>query len=123
MTGLTYIEEGRPAMALPILRELKQRTPVARMFEAMAAAREGRKSEALSLMRPFEEKYPEPGVANQWFGLVYAFLGDEANAVKWLQRSVDLHEWQALNLAVHPVYAPMRNSAAFRALKKRIGLE
>ena len=123
MVGLTYIEEGRPAMALPIVRELKQRTPVARMVEAMAAAREGRKSEALRLMRPFEEKYPEPGVASQWFALVYAFLGDEGNTVKWLGRSMDQHEWQALNLAVHPAYAPMRNSAAFRALKKRIGLE
>jgi hypothetical protein len=51
------------------------------------------------------------------------FLGDQANTVKWLGRSIDRHEWQALNLAVHPVYASMRNSAGFEALKKRIGLD
>jgi hypothetical protein len=50
-------------------------------------------------------------------------MGDEPNTVKWLERSADRHEFQALNLAVHPVYAPMRNSAGFRALKRRMGLD
>jgi hypothetical protein len=59
----------------------------------------------------------------QWFALVYAFLGDEPNTVKWLQRSADRHEWQVLNLAVHPAYAFMEDSAGFRALKWRMGLE
>ena len=122
MIGLTYIEEGHPELALPILRQLKQRFPQAQVFEAMACARAGRREEALRLIRPFEEKYPDPGVAMQWFALVYAFMGDEPNTVKWLERSADRHEFQALNLAVHPVYAPMRNSAGFRALKRRMGL-
>ena len=59
----------------------------------------------------------------QWFALVYAFLGDEPNTVKWLERSADRHEWQALNVAVHPAYASMRNSPGFRALMKRMGLD
>ena len=122
MIGLTYIEEGHPELALPILRQLKQRFPPAQVFEAMACARAGRREEALRLIRPFEEKYPDPGVAMQWFALVYAFMGDEPNTVKWLERSADRHEFQALNLAVHPVYAPMRNSAGFRALERRMGL-
>ena len=122
MIGLTYIEEGHPELALPILRQLKQRFPQAQVFEAMACARAGRREEALRLIRPFEEKYPDPGVAMQWFALVYAFMGDEPNTVKWLERSADRHEFQALNLAVHPVYAPMRNSAGFRALERRMGL-
>ena len=122
MIGLTYIEEGHPELALPILRQLKRRFPQAQVFEAMACARAGRREEALRLIRPFEEKYPDPGVAMQWFALVYAFMGDEPNTVKWLERSADRHEFQALNLAVHPVYAPMRNSAGFRALERRMGL-
>ena len=55
------------------------------MFEAMAQAHAGNRDEALRLIRPFEEKYPNPGVAIQWFALVYALLGDEANTVKWLE--------------------------------------
>ena len=59
----------------------------------------------------------------EWFALVYALLGDEPNTVKWLERSADLHEWQALAIAVKPVYAPMENSPGFRALKQRMGLQ
>jgi serine/threonine-protein kinase len=120
--GGTYIEEGRPELALPIFRELKQRFPQAQLFEAMACARAGQREEALRLIHPYEEEHPNSGVSMQWFALVYALLGDEPNTVKWLQRSADRHEWQALNLAVHPVYAPMENSPGFRALKKRLGL-
>jgi TolB-like protein/cytochrome c-type biogenesis protein CcmH/NrfG len=123
MIGLTYIEEGHPELALPVLRQLKQRFPQAQVIEAMAYARAGRREEALRLIAPFEEKYPDPNVAMQWFALVYAFLGDEPNTVKWLERSADRHEFQALSLAVHPVYAPMRNSPGFRALERRMGLD
>jgi TolB-like protein len=123
MMALTYIEEGHVDQAQPILAELRQRTHVVWLFEAMAAARQGNRAEALRLIAPFEAKYPDTGVANQWFALVYGFLGDEANTVKWLERSADLHEWQVLNLAVHPAYASVRNAPAFRRLVKRIGME
>ena len=45
------------------------------------------------------------------------------DAVKWLERSADAREWQALNLAVHPAFASMRKTPEFRALEKRMGLE
>lgn len=93
------------------------------VYEAMARARAGQRDEALRLIRPFEEKYTNPGVAMQWLALVYAFLGDEPDALAWLERSADRHEFQALNLAVHPIYRPMRNSPRFEALKKRMGLD
>jgi hypothetical protein len=57
-----------------------------------------------------------------WFAWVYGYLGDEPNAVKWLERSADLREFLALSLAVHPAFASMRNSSGFQALKKRMGL-
>jgi predicted Zn-dependent protease len=120
--AMTYVEEGQPELAVPIFRQLRERIPQAGIFEAMAYARAGQREEALRLIRPLEEKYPNPGVSMQWFALVYALLGDEPNTVKWLQRSADRREWQALNLAIHPVYARMRNSPGFRALEKRMGL-
>jgi hypothetical protein len=49
-------------------------------------------------------------------------MGDEPNTLKWLDRSADRHEWSALNIAINPIYAPMRNSPGFQALIKRIGL-
>jgi hypothetical protein len=56
------------------------------------------------------------------FALVYSQLGDEPNTVKWLERSADRREYQALNLTVNPAYAAMRNSPGFRALDKPMGL-
>jgi hypothetical protein len=89
----------------------------------MALAKEGRNDEALRLIRPYEEKYPRPGIATEWLALVYAFMGDEPDTITWLQRSADQHETQALSLAVDPAFAPMRNSPGFRALEKRMGLQ
>jgi tetratricopeptide (TPR) repeat protein len=122
MISATYIMEGRTGDALQEIGRWEADFPPAEMFRAMAHAQAGHREEALRLMRPYEEKYPNPGVPMQWFALVYGLLGDEPNTVKWLNRSADRHEWQALNLAVQPVFAPMRNSAGFRALKKRMGL-
>jgi tetratricopeptide (TPR) repeat protein len=122
MIGLTYIEEGHPELALPIIQRLIPRFPQARVWEAMAHARAGRREEALDLIRPFEEQYPHPGVALEWFARVYSLLGDEPNTVKWLARSADMREFQAFSLGVDPIYAPMRNSPGFRALKARMGL-
>jgi TolB-like protein/Flp pilus assembly protein TadD len=116
------IWEGHTEQALQEIQEWKKTFPPAQMYEAMAHAQAGHRDEALRLIRPFEEKYPNPGVAMQWFALVYALMGDEPNTVKWLNRSADRHEWQVLNAGVSPLYGPMRNSAGFRALEKRIGL-
>jgi tetratricopeptide (TPR) repeat protein len=116
------IAAGRTDLALEEIREWKRDFPGAQMFEAMAQAKAGHKEEALRLIRPFEEKYPHPGVGLQWFALVYALMGDEQDTVKWLERSADQREWQALNLAVNPVFAPMRRSTRFHGLEKRMGL-
>jgi tetratricopeptide (TPR) repeat protein len=121
-SGVAEITEGHPEVALREIQEWRAGFPGAPMIEAMAQARAGRRAEALRLIRPFEEKYPNPGVALQWFALVYAFMGDEPNTVKWLERSAEMHEWQVLNLAVHPAYASMRSSPAFQALERRLGL-
>jgi adenylate cyclase len=121
--GLTFVEEGRPELALPIFQKMEPRFPAAKVCEAMALAKAGKRDEALRLIRPFEDKYPHPGIAMEWLAMVYSFMGDAPNTVKWLQRSADLHETQALFLAVDPAFAPVRNSPGFRALEKRLGLD
>ncbi len=89
----------------------------------MARASAGQREAALRLIRPYEEKYPNTGVALQWIAKVYAMVGDEPNTIKWMERSADRREWQALNVAVNPVFAPMEKSPGFLALKKRMGLQ
>jgi TolB-like protein/Flp pilus assembly protein TadD len=122
MANSIYLLEGRPDQALPVFQQMENRYPQVRLFEAMAKARSGQRNEALKLIRPFEENYQNGGVPRQWFALVYGFLGDEKNALLWLERSADLREFQVLNFAVNPVFARMQNNPGFRALKKRMGL-
>jgi len=123
LIGLTYIEEGHPDLALADLEALKNNIPFAPFREAMARARAGQREQALSLIRPYEEKYPDTGVSMQWFALVYAFMGDQPSTMKWLERSADRHEWGVLSIAVGPNASWMRNTPEFRALVKRIGLD
>ena len=53
----------------------------------------------------------------------------KVNAVLWFRVDdpekgfMGRREFQALNLAVNPTFATMRNTPGFHALKKRIGLE
>jgi serine/threonine-protein kinase len=120
--GHTWLAEGHPERALQVFRPLEPRFPQIRVYEAQAYVAAGRRDEALRLILPFEQKYPDPGVPVHWFAAAYASMGDEANALKWLERSADRHEWQILSIAVNPVFANMRNSPGFRAIRKRIGL-
>ncbi len=118
----SYIWEGKPEVALAALERIKKPSPSLPFLEAMARARTGQCDAALRLIRPYAEKYPNTGVALQWIAKVYAMVGDEPNTLKWLERSADRREWQALTIAVNPVFAPMEKSPGFLALKKRMGL-
>ena len=115
------IEEGRTGRALADLKALEPRFPLAPLYEAMALARAGRRDEALRLIRPSEEK---PIDETLWlFATVYAYLGDQAETTKWLERSADRREYGVLSIGVAPAFASLQNNPEFRALKKRMGLE
>jgi tetratricopeptide (TPR) repeat protein len=113
---------GRTDEAWSKFQKLKGRAPAAaNVAEAWVRSGLGQREQSLGLIRPYEDQYPNAGIPAQGFALVYAHLGDQPNTVKWLQRSVDAKEWQALNLAVNPAFRSMENSSAFLAMKSRMG--
>jgi eukaryotic-like serine/threonine-protein kinase len=122
MMTIDYIAQGRPSLALRMLQKGDRPNPANPFFRAMVSAASGNKMEALRAIRQLETEDPSLNVPRQWFALVYALIGDEANTLKWLNRSADAHEWMVLNIAVHPFYKDMQGSPEFRALKRRIGL-
>lgn len=71
------------------LSKNRKARPDGELFEAPALAREGRREEALRLLRPFEERYQEGTFGLSAFTQVYASVGDEANSLKWLEMSAD----------------------------------
>ena len=121
--GLSYILEGRPDLAMPRIRAMIPRFPQAQFYEAMALARAGQRDDALKLIGELEKKYEGGGASRQWFALVYAFLGDRAKTLKWLEKSADQHEWQSLGFAAHPAFVFLHEDPGFLALKKRMGLD
>lgn len=122
MSSLDYVTEGRPEVALRLLEKFDDRLPYIVLTKAIALGSAGHREQALRLAHPFEASYPNLKVPCQWLALLYAYQGDEPNTVKWLQRSADAHEWQVLNIAVHPAYKKMQQNPDFQALKRRIGL-
>ena len=122
MAGITYVEEGHPDLGMGVFRAMEPRFPQAPALEGVAAAAAGRRDEALRLLRPFEDNWEASGVPMQWLAFAHAYLKDDAGTLKWLERSADRHEFQALTIAVHPVFAALHNNPRFQALKKRMGL-
>jgi hypothetical protein len=57
------------------------------------------------------------------FAIAYTAMGDAANAVKWMERSMDAREGPATYIRVDPELAKVQDSAGFRALKKRMDLD
>jgi hypothetical protein len=123
MINLGYVFEGHPELGLPGILELEKRYPPAQFFEAMARARMGQRQEALKLIHQLEEHAQDPGTVMHSFALVYAMLGEDETAVTWLERSAQAHEFQALNIAIHPIFARLQHNPRLEALKKRMGLD
>ncbi|MDQ6700452.1 MAG: hypothetical protein M3Z36_09740 [Acidobacteriota bacterium] len=121
------ILSGHPDLALRGLKKLEKQSPLVPLLQAQAKASEGKREEALRLIRPFEESANDPKAQPRFsivsLAAVYAWLDDEANTLKWLRRAADERDNGVVNIAVNPLYARMRDTPGFRALKKRIGLE
>ena len=118
----TYVEDGHPDLALAEYAKISPAGPIGQMVKAQALASGGRREEALSLIRPMEANYRGflPAVS---FAAVYGFLGDEENAMQWLDRSAEDHDFSLLYVNVDAAFDRLRNSTRFQALLKRIGLK
>jgi TolB-like protein/Tfp pilus assembly protein PilF len=116
-------QQGQTAEAIKGLESLPQGLPSVQLGLAEAKAAAGARDEALALLAPLEQNYRENRIFMSWIAGVYAAMDDEANTVKWLERSMDAREGPAMYIHVAPIWAKMQNRPAFRALKKRMGLD
>jgi hypothetical protein len=116
------LADGHPDLAEARIKKLEERESSVRVLEAVILAHEGRREEALQMIRADEDKYESGDVPMASFAMVYANIGDVKNTLKWLQRSADRHEWQVLSIAVNSTYDKMQNDPGFVALKRRIHL-
>jgi TolB-like protein/DNA-binding winged helix-turn-helix (wHTH) protein/Tfp pilus assembly protein PilF len=62
-------------------------------------------------------------VAQSYFAIVYAALGDKDQAFAWLEKSYQDRSEQMLYLKVEPLVDPLRSDPRFESLLKRVGLD
>jgi TolB-like protein len=114
---------GRTGQAIRNLRKLPQSQPIVRVMLARAEGIAGNREEALRILRPLESDARAGHIPMYWIASTYGAMNDEPNAVKWLERSIDLREILAIRIHVDFDFATMQNTPDFHRLKKRMGLD
>ncbi len=121
--GMAFILQGNLAEArkeADLATQLVPRHYLGKSLKAMIAAAQGDRNAALAAVRSFEGD----AMRNHWaalrVALVYAKLGDDAEALVWLRRCAELgnHSWYAL--VKHPWLQPLQSTPEFQEIVMKI---
>ncbi|MGZ5433814.1 MAG: hypothetical protein ACXWH7_12900, partial [Thermoanaerobaculia bacterium] len=121
--GMAFILRGNlqeAAREADLATKLVPRHYLGKSLKAMIAAAKGDRDAAIAAVRTFEAD----AMRNHWaalrVALVYAKLGDNAQALEWLRRCADLgnHSWYAL--VKHPWLQPLQSAPEFQEILTRI---
>jgi serine/threonine-protein kinase len=103
-------------------RLLSSRAPTM-MNNIYIMAKSGDSATARHLLRELESTTPLPWMGHTRRALGYVGLGDTASALSALEQATEVREnWASQNGVFDPMFAPLRRSARFQALVKRVGL-
>ena len=124
--GRVHIQEGRYEDAIAAFekaRSMGGRVSTAISAEAQAHALAGNRTRALELLGEIEEMARAQYVPYTCFAIPNIGLGEKERALEWLERAFDRRDPPCTSVAVHPVYAPLRDEPRFAALIGRLGIE
>ena len=82
----------------------------------------GKKVEAQQVLSDLQQLPPQRYVSPYTVAAIYAGLGDQEQAFKWLDRAVEERDIWLMNLKVHPVFAKLRSQRKFTDPLARIRL-
>ena len=85
-------------------------------------ARAGQPQQARRILAQIEQQLPQSGVGRYEIALIYAGLGDNKNALKWLEEAYRTHDVGLVYLKVDPCLDPLRSNPHFVDLQRHIGL-
>ena len=91
-------------------------------YLAYALARAGRTVEAKQVLDALIAQASSGAAVADQIALTYAAMGDVDAAVRWLNVAYEGREPGLLDLAVNPMWSPLRSHAGFRALLARMRL-
>src|ERR1700716_483827 len=121
--GQAYEEKGAFDLAISELQkalELSHGTPLMVSALAHAYARAGNKLEAEKLLKQLERNAKTKYVSPYYFAVVYLGLGDDAQAMNWLEKAFADRSNGLVFMRVEPELDHLRSNPRFLALQQRL---
>jgi eukaryotic-like serine/threonine-protein kinase len=87
---------------------------------ANAYANEGKKAEALAILKELQGPQEGAGLSAYDFALAYAGMRDANKTLEWLEKAYAERNGKMVNLAVHPQFAFLRSDPRFQDLLNKI---
>ena len=123
--GLLLIANGQPDEAITVLEKAlgPDRNPAVMGVLVRAYAHAGRRREALRLVDELKRRQQTSYVAAAPFVNAYLGLGDNEQALAWLERAYQEQSNMLQLIKVHPYFDPLRGDPRFVDLVHRVGLD
>jgi pentatricopeptide repeat protein len=123
--GLALIANGQPDEAIPVLEKAlgTDRDPAVMGVLVRAYAHAGRRDKALRLLDELKRRQQTGYVAPTPFVDAYLGLGDNEQALVWLERAYQEESNILQLIKVHPYFDPLRGDPRFVDLVHRVGLD
>jgi TolB-like protein/DNA-binding winged helix-turn-helix (wHTH) protein/Flp pilus assembly protein TadD len=121
--GQAYEEKRAFDLAIPELQkavELSHGTPLMVSALAHAYGRGGRKEEAEKLLAQLERDAKTKYVSPYYFAIVYLGLGNNEQAMNWLEKAFADRSNGLVFMRVEPELDPVRSNPRFLALQQRL---
>src|SRR5712671_510295 len=121
--GQAYEEKGAFDLAIPELQkavELSHGTPLMVSALAHAYARAGNKEEAEKLLAQLERDAKTKYVSPYYFAIVYLGLGDDEQAMNWLEKAFADRSNGLVFMRVEPELDHLRTNPRFLGLQQRL---
>jgi len=124
--GFVLIANNQPNDAIPVLERvlaISDRSPAVLGVLTRAYAHAGRRADALRLVEELKERKQRGYVPAGAFVNAYLGLGDDEEALAWLEKAYAEHSNIVQWMKVHPYMDPLRQDPRFKDLLVRVGLD
>ena len=124
--GFALIANGQADEAIPVLENavaLTDRSPAVIGVLVRAYAHAGRRTDALRLLDELKRRQRKGYIPTAAFVNAYLGLGDNEQAIVWLERAYEEQSMIMEYIKVHPFFDPLRSDPRFADLVRRVGLD
>jgi adenylate cyclase len=118
-----YCEKGMFSEAIELFKKTQEVSGVPQSGLAVTYARMGREEEARRILDTLKNVAATRYFPGEEIAVVCVALGENDEALKWLDRASQEHSGTLHSIAVRPTFRKLHSDPRFAALLKRIGLD